>query len=119
MDSWRDDDLTNFAVSLTDLVHRFQNLEVMAFKLDGRMPQAQDGRVPRLVTVTYPDGACVSRLLWKDEHRDASVSQALESLLEKHERDRLFLETLWVTLGERLLSTPSDTDQDLNHAQEK
>lgn len=119
IDSWRDDDLTNFAVALADRVHRFVNLETMASKLDRRMAQGQDGRIPHLVTLTSPDGASISRILWKDEQRSPSVFHAVESLLEKHAADRLFLETLFVALGERLLSSDFNTEQDASHAQKK
>lgn len=115
IDSWRDDDVRNFAVTFPDIVHRFRSLETMASKLMGRMPQGPDGRIPRMVSLTFPDGVSLTRILWKDGRREDSVAQAVESLLEKHGEDRLFLETLFVALGERLLKTSDPHEPDENH----
>lgn len=119
VDSWRDDDLKSFAVALADMVHRFKNLETMSQKLGRGMPQATNGRAPRMVTLTYPDGASISRIVWDDEKLNASVTQVVQNLMEKHGDDPSLLEALLLTLGERLLRSSSENDEDLHHAKKK
>ncbi len=113
--SWRDDDLKSFAVALADMAQRFHNLEMMAQKLETKLPSPANGRAPRMVTLTYPDGKSCSRVLWQDDQKHSSVVQAVQQLLTTHRNDRLFLETLFITLGQELLGISSEEDQDDAH----
>ncbi|MGB2923985.1 MAG: hypothetical protein WBB82_01675, partial [Limnothrix sp.] len=105
-ESWRDEDVTAFEVSLANLVRRFRNLEALQKDVEAK----GEGFEARRITMTRPDGHEANMVVWVDKQRREQAQQKLNEILESlAEDDSQLQQALLMQLTEKLLqSMPSE-----------
>lgn len=78
-ESWKDEDVIRFELTLSDLSRRFKNVE--ALRAEVRSDQAI-GFESRRITVTRPDGSEVHQMVWLDPAQQQQVDPIVDKLLE-------------------------------------
>lgn len=112
VDSWRDSDLQDFATRMRDMAHRFLSLETLVARTEKVFLKPVEGRTPRMVALTKPDGSTASRIIWHNEALVGDAQQTVENLVQAYGNDRSALETIFVMLGDRILSEQSGASED-------
>jgi len=115
VDSWRETDLQGFAVRMQDLAGRIAAMETILARTERVLPEAVDGRRPRMVTLTESDGSMASRILWQDEAATGKAENVVARLLEEWGDDRSALETIFIVLSNRLISGRSGVNEEENN----
>ena len=78
-ESWKDEDVTRFELTLSDLSRRFKNLE--ALQADVRANPA-GGFESRRITVTRPDGSEIHQMVWVEQAQQEKVDPMIDQLLK-------------------------------------
>lgn len=112
VDSWRESDLDSFAVRMRDFAGRFRALETLIARTESVLPTANDGRQPRLVSLTDAEGKISSSIVWKNDAAVQKAEGAVEKLIRDHGMDRSALETILVLLSEKLLSEQAEAEEE-------
>jgi len=112
VDSWRDSDLQGFTVRMRDIAGRFTAMETLIARTDHFLPEPDDGREPRMITVTQADGKIASSIVWKNRAAAVKADQAVDQLIAEYGADQAALETILVLLSERLLAQPLQLEED-------
>jgi hypothetical protein len=115
VDSWRETVLQGFAVRMQDLAGRIAAMETILARTERVLPEAVDGRRPRMVTLTESDGSMASRILWQDEAATGKAENVVARLLEEWGDDRSALETIFIVLSNRLISGRSGVNEEENN----
>jgi len=97
-ESWTDEDVTRFELSLSDLSRRFKNLEALQASVKAT---SKGGFEARRVTVTRPDGTEINKMVWADHEHQAKVDPLIEQLLQQCPDPQL-QQALLTRLTERL-----------------
>lgn len=97
-ESWTDEDVTRFELSLGDLSRRFKNLEALQASVKAT---SKGGFEARRVTVTRPDGTEINKMVWADHEHQAKVDPLIEQLLQQCPDPQL-QQALLTRLTERL-----------------
>jgi len=75
-----------------------------------RLPEGQDSKEARLISLIRPDGTMESEIVWTDRSETARVKEKMDRLIEENEPDQLKA-LLLVMLGEHLLAEKERGDQ--------
>jgi hypothetical protein len=79
-ESWKDEDVTRFELTLSDLSRRFKNLEALQTQVRA---DRERGVESRRLTVTRPDGSEVHQLVWMDPAQQQQVDPIIDQLLAR------------------------------------
>ena len=77
-ESWTDEDVTRFELTLSDLSRRFKNLETLQTQVRA---DRERGVESRRLTVTRPDGSEVHQLVWMDPAQRQQIDPIIDQLL--------------------------------------
>ncbi len=102
-ESWKDEDLTEFEIKLSDLARKFKNLEA----LQKETASKGEGFDARRITVTRPDGQETHRLVWVDHKQEDEVEQEVEKILKDLRKDAQFRQAVLARLTEFILGESS------------
>ncbi|NEQ47451.1 MAG: hypothetical protein F6K00_29485 [Leptolyngbya sp. SIOISBB] len=97
-ESWTDEDMIRFELSLSDLSRRFKNLEALQASVKAT---SKGGFEARRVTVTRPDGTEINKMVWADHEHYAKVDPDIDHIFQQYSDPQL-LQTLYTRFTERL-----------------
>lgn len=116
--SWTDRDVTQFEMTLSDLVRRFKNLESLQKDIDATQNQ---WLTAKRITVTESDGREVHQVVWLDRDQDKLVESLVEKTLELEElKDNPKLQRAFIAkLSERVFGENVTDSEDQLDTQRK
>jgi hypothetical protein len=77
--SWRDEDITQFELTLSDVVRRFVSLEALQKEVSAR----GKGFAAQRITITEQDGQQLHEVVWFDEEDEPIVTRKVQKILEE------------------------------------
>ncbi len=111
-ESWQDEDIIQFELTLSDLARRFRNLEAV----QGAMGAVNPGGVKaRRLTVTQENGEEINKLVWVSAEQQARVDPSIDELLRQLPDPQL-REVFLARLAERLFQSSPAEDSETGSA---
>ena len=106
-ESWKDEDVTRFELTLSDLSRRFKNLEALQAEVRAN---PVGGFESRRITVTRPDGSEIHQMVWVEQAQQEKVDPLIDQLLQ--DCPEKLQQALLARLTERVFDESSRLEDD-------